>query len=590
MDPYNEIHRNRLFKAAETSFRSLEPYRNLNRGLIEEYAGSGYGNPARPRQEILLNLMNQTVEAYTMALVANRPRIMVSTQKEELGCFAQQYQLALNNYIQQIGLEHKLRQWVLDAFFCVGIIKTHMADTGQVMLSGDVWVDPGKPYASNVSVDNWVYDASATKYAEVKFAGDLYRVPHEDLKSSIYDQDVVKDIQPTSKFGSNEMRLAMVGRGVEVDQDEFEPMVDLADIWCPREGKIYTFPVRSVSTFQMYGPPVAVMDWDGPEFGPYHLLGFGDVPENVMPSSPASHLANLSRLINNLLRKQSKRSRSQKQLHLYSPSGADTAKKIQKGGDDQFIEAQNPEEFNTISVGGVDAALEQFRMSLLNEYNAAAGNPNAMLGLGPSADTVGQEQIIQGGVSNRLAAMKYRVVDSCVRLIRDLGHMLWHDQFLTIKGRVPLEMDGNYSVDMSWTPGDREGDFSDYDLQIDMHSLPYQGPDTKMRTVTDLITKIYAPMSQLLMQQGGSYDLQELTNFFAEMTNTPQLKKIVKFSSPIPDPMSQASTTKDRDVPMPSVSSRTYTRKGSPGTNQGRNVAMQQGWSQIAASQKAGAE
>ena len=120
MNPNNEIERTRVFRAVEWSYKCLEPFRRLVHGLVQEYAGSGYGKDAgRPRFEILCNLMAQTVDAYTMALVANRPRVSVATRRGELRQFAQRFEIALNNLMAEIHLECTLRQSVLDAFFCV---------------------------------------------------------------------------------------------------------------------------------------------------------------------------------------------------------------------------------------------------------------------------------------------------------------------------------------------------------------------------------------------------------------------------------------------------------------------------------------
>lgn len=220
MNPLREQDRDSLFKAMEWSYRQLEPFRNLVHGLVQEYAGSSYGRgTARPRFEILMNLMNQTVDAYTMSLVANRPRVMVSTQKHGLEYFSRHFETAINNLIAEIHLEYTLRQSVLDAFFCMGIVKVHRADSVQVQLESDLWADPGTPFASNVSIDNWVHDVSATKYSRVQFSGDWYRIPFEDLKSDVFDQEVIDemDLRPTSKwgFGEQDERLDRIASGQE---------------------------------------------------------------------------------------------------------------------------------------------------------------------------------------------------------------------------------------------------------------------------------------------------------------------------------------------------------------------------------------
>lgn len=576
MDLYQENERNRLFRAIESSYRGLEPFRKFNCALVEEYAGNGYGG-GNGRPDTYINLMNQAVDAYTMALVANRPRIMTSTQNLGREAFCKRYELAVNHLIEEIGLEYTLRQWVLDAFFCVGIIKCHMADSGLVNLGGDVWMDPGQPFASNVSIDNFVFDMTQKKYSQVRFAGDMYRVPFEDLKQpDLYDQEVVAELQPSSKFYCDTDRLEKISRGWEVDPDEFEPHVDLADIWIPRTGQIWTFAVSNVNQFQLKGKPLAVMPWTGPEGGPYDLLGFNDVPDNIMPTSPASHLSMLSRLVNNLMRKQSRRAKAQRQAHVYSPSGAETAKKIKNAVDDEFIESTEPKDFSTIQVGGVDANTQQLILGTIEMFDRMGGNITAMLGLGAQADTASQEQLIHGAVSKKEASMQYRVVDGAARLIRKLGYMLWTDRFKQIPAKLEIEGAEGYEVDMSWDPDTRDGEFDDYDLNIDLYSMPYSSPSQKIEVINKLVTQIYAPLTQHLVEQGGMIDLQELTELFAGMLNTPQLRKVIKFTSaPPPEPQPE-----EEGPGMPAVTSRNYTRRNVPtgGTMQGRSQAQQMAW------------
>lgn len=577
MDVYDPIARQHLFKAVESSYRNLEPFRNLNRALIEEYAGSGYGHQSKARQEILVNLMNQTVDAYTMALVANRPRIMVSTHQQAFCYFAKQFEIAVNNLIEEIGLESTLRQWVLDAFFCLGVIKIHLAEAGEVQLETDMRMDPGRPFASNVSLDNFVFDSGATRWEQVKFAGDRYRITYEELNSGLFDPEAIKDIQPTSKYSIESERVEMFSRGQAVDPDEVEPMIDLADIWIPKDGKIYTFVVDKVSEFRLKGDPIAVMDWNGPEFGPYHLLAFNDVPENIMPTSPASHLSGLSRLINNIARKQGRRAKSAKRMHTYTPASKDGANRLRKEGDDAWVEVEDVNDIGAVEVGGIDPTAQQFLLGIMEMYDRMAGNLTAMMGLGAQADTVGQEQLIHSAVSNKEASMQYRVVNGSVRVVRDLAHLLWNDKFKVIQGQLPIDGAEGYFVDVTWTPEDREGDFMDYNFNIDLFSMPYQSPAQKVQALNQLITQIYAPLAQVMMSQGGQINLQKLTEIYADMLNLPRLKEVIQFASGADD---YPPPSGSEGAPKSPVSTRNYVRRNVPtgGTVQSRSQVQQQMW------------
>ena len=570
----DEVSRGRLAKSVEVSFRALDPFRKLNSGLIKEYAGNGYGGQRSNEQ--VLNLINQVADAYQLGLAANRPRVLLTAQSPELAYFARHFGVALNTLIEEIGLEFKLRQWVLDALFCVGIIKVHLADSGFVQLEQGRWADPGKPYASNVNLDNWVHDMSATTWDQVKFAGDTYRIPFADLgESDIYDPAVVAELQPTSKSATEGDRLDEIAKGSEVDQDELEPMIDLCDLWIPREGKIFTFALENRHQFQIKGRPLAVLDWDGNELGPYHLLGFNDVPENIMPTSPFSHLSPLSRLINNLYRKQKRQAQRQKEITAYSSAGAEDAKRIQSAEDGAMIAVNDPKEIAQVKYGGVDPGNQAFNIYSLEMFDRMAGNLQAMLGLGAQAGTVGQEELIHGAVSKKVAQMSFRVVDGTTRLVKDLAQMLWNDQFRVSHGRIPV--DGtDYSVDATWTPGDREGMFSDYKIQIDPHSMPYQAPAQRLNALTQLLTQIYLPAAPLLAQAGGTIDMEAITNTYAELMNEPRLRDWIKFvGAPMPDEAGPGD-----EMPGPSNTTRNYVRRSVPsgGSAQSRSQSQQAEW------------
>jgi len=541
-----------LQKSIEWSYRALEPFRNLNQSLVEEYAGPAYGDNGLG--EKFLNKMNQAVDAYTLLLAANRPRVMVSTHQAPLRSFARHFQEAINNHLAEIGLEHTIRQWVMDAFFCIGVVKVHLADSYPVEIENDLWMDPGTPFASNVSLDNFFYDMSARKWTEVKYAGDMYRIPYDDLlaaaEEGIYDPEVVAEMKPTSKFETRHDRLEMFSRGYATDEDEFEPMVDLCDVWIPREAKIYTFPVSRRFEMTIGPKPLAEMDWDA-DHSCYHILGFNDVPENVMPISPAAHLISLDRLINNIARKSAKQAERQQENPIYTPAGSESAKKLQREGDGMWVEVESIQEVGLFRSGGVDPSNQAYMQNLLQFFDTQAGNLTALLGLGSQSSTVGQEQLIHSAGSRKIGQMQYRVMDATTNLIKSLAMMLWEDEFKEVVGRYEIPGAGGLSVDATWKPGEREGKFMDYNFSISPFSMTYKTPTQTVETINSLVTQIFAPMMPMLMEQGGTIDFAALTDLYADLLDTPRLRDIVKFEgapseTPAPSmPTKSASTTRN---------------------------------------------
>ncbi len=581
MDLINvELDRSRLFKAVESSYRTLEPFRMLNKALYQEYAGSGYGARNTTKNATVINLMHQLVEAYQMTLVANRPRVTVDTMQEQLRFFARQYELALNNFIKEIRLEKTLKRWVLDAFFCVGILKIHLAESSVVQLEDNLFANPGQPFVSNVSIDNFVYDTVATNWETIKFAADLYRIPFADLQDEnlFPNQKQVKQLTPDSRTTTTEEKLDSISKGYEVSEGDLEPMIWLADVYIVRERKIYTFAVDNRDQFVLKGEPIAVMEWVGNDNSPYPILGFSEVSENTMPVSPADQVALLARNINNILRKQFRQAERQKDITFVDAADESLGRKVKSAADGAVLTRPPGSDAPTqAKFGGVDPGNQAFLIGAIQLFDRLGGNLTAMLGLGAQADTKGQEELIHGAVGKKAAQMQYQVVDGVVRVIRDVGKLLFLDEAKVIPQRMDIPDAPGYSVDATWTPWDREGAYEDYDLDIDAYSMAYKTPQQKMTAVTALLKEVYAPLQQIFMQQGGTINMQELTDMYADYMNDPNVRRIFQFANAMP-------MGEPEQPGMPATTERNYVRESvsNGGSPQQLAAQEQQNWMSMA--------
>jgi hypothetical protein len=98
-------------------------------------------------------------------------------------------------------------------------------------------------------------------------------------------------------------------------------------------------------------------------------------------------------------------------------------------------------------------------------------------------------------------------------------------------------------------------------------------------------------MGQALTAQGGSINLQALTDVLAEAMDLPRLKQIIQFSTvpQPPNPEAQPGPGEESGVPnMPTT--RNYVRRSvsSGGTPQARSGANQQAWLQSASQPQQG--
>jgi hypothetical protein len=556
----------RLYTAVDASRQALRPFRLNRLKMLREFVGSYY-NAQGAQFEVLVNLLNLTADAYTIGLAARLPRVRVTTPHTNLRAFGYRFQQALNNYIEEIQFNQTCQQIVLDAFFSWGVAKVFLAEWQSLQLLDDVWADPGRPYTCRVSSDDFGLDMSVKDIRRCKFMWDEYRVPWSAvLDDPDFDKSVVKQLSPSSKWERAEEQAQQISSGSMVDNDEYEPMCDLMDIWLPDLEKVGVFS-RHVTA-----KPLKLVD-AGPEGGPYKFLSFAEVPDNVIPTSPAQNLMGLHLLYNGLMRKQARQAKRQKANPTYRPEAVDDAERLKRVNDGDWVKVQDPQGINVIQQGGVDQANMAFSIGVLDLFDRQAGNLRAMAGLGPQAPTLGQEQLIYSASSRKEAKMQQRVHTFVAEVMGSLGHLLWADKAMTIHQSIQLAPGTGATLSIDWTPDKREGDFWQYNFDIEPYSMNYEPPEAKAQKMEQAIGQL-VNLYPILSESGGTINVQELVRHYAEVLHLPELEHIVTFQQPPmvdrPGPAGQQH--------MPAQTTRNYVRRNVPtgGTPDSRSHVMQQ--------------
>lgn len=532
--------RHRLFNAIQQSRDSLRVFRENRLMLVKKYCGEMYGENRSSgdkniKNKKFINFLNLTADIYTMSMSAQNPQVNVETNHRELYGFARHYEVAINNQLNDMRFSETLRDIVLDAFFGIGVAKVFMAADGVQHIVDDIWLDPGKPFVEQISMDDFFFDPEAKKWSNIRFCGNNYQIPKEDLEDEMYDQSVAKFATTSRNRHQNddgEERVSAISDAYGDGEDEFEEMVDLMDVWFPRSGKVITYLAGRPNL-----PPLKETEWEGPEGGPYHILTFTDVPDQVMGVPPAYNVTNLDDMMNRLLRKFDRQSGRQKDITLVGMGKEDEGKRIAHANDSETVPVTDPTAINQISFKGVDQPTLAFSLTAMDLLNKASGNIEAMGGLGASAGTVGQEEMIQSAVSEREAKMQIRVLRFVEEICKVIGYMLWSDEFRTLPGEMKLP-GTDITIPADWEPGYREGDFIDYNFSVTPHSMAYQSPTQKLQSLNQIVQTVIIPMWDAIAQQGGTFDIQQYLKIVAELTNNPSIGEIVQFQNApsIPEP------------------------------------------------------
>jgi hypothetical protein len=346
--------------------------------------------------------------------------------------------------------------------------------------------------------------------------------------------------------------------------DLYADQVWLRDVWLPKTGKLITYGVKSLKVFN-------IVDWDGPDHGPYYTLGFSDVPGNLLPLPPVALWRDLHELGNSLFRKLGRQADSKKTVAAFAGGNDEDAEALKKANDGEGIRysGMKPEQ---ITVGGIDAPTLAFYLQVRDLFSYFAGNIDSLGGLAPATETVGQDRLLSEAASSRLKSMGEATIDYARDIFKALAWYAWTDP---VRQRViakPVK-GTDLSVRRVWSEETREGDFLDFNLDIDVYSMQDDSPSTKLNKIGTALERFVFPILPQVEAQGGKVDIQKLLSIIATLGNVPELSDIVKFSEPPED--GQQPKGNPNPSMKPAHTTRTYERVNRPGgTRHGKDDAM----------------
>ena len=570
-DLANPEKRSRLLKAIRSSRTALEPFRRVRKTLLEDYVGSWY-NESGAQNKTLVNLINQTARIYTVALAANNPKVLVSTSRVDMLPFANRFEVNLTKLIGDMSLDKTFRAIVMDAFFCIGCGVVMMRDTdtrfhGILEAEEDVWLDPGEPWFNRVSLDDLILDMPAREISKMRYCGHRYRADFEKVMDEPGYDKKVKDKLVRSTRTHHDTVGSARDIGSEfgtAEDDDLKDMIWLMDLWIPENNSIVT-----MACDQQDLPPLIERDWIGSQAGPYKFLSLGDVPDNIVPASPAINLKGMHDLLNRLHRRMEDDSDAHRIVNVYPPGTEDDAERLRTAERNSWVRSRSPEQIKQFESGGVDQRDMALATFMLGEYDRFAGNLQAMGGLGQQAATLGQEELIHGNVSKNVADMRMAVVSFASDVILDLGRLMWEDATLELQTSMPIGNTG-ITVDSTWSPDYREGAFEDYDFRVEPYSMVFKTPEQKLQEMFQVLREI-APLWPMFQASGASINAEAIVDEIAKLKNRPEFKRFITFA----DPAEMLGGDENTVRQAANTTRETIRRNVSTGgTDQARNSAM----------------
>jgi len=396
----------KLAEATRQGFNRIKSYRKARSMFVRGYVGQYYKTEAKARGveeagEMPLALIFNAIRATVPHLVMQNPKHGVYTEYPQLKDFAETTAKKLDSVAKQIKLWNTLRSWIVDAFFGFGVAKTGIKESGKFVSVDNINIDPGQVFVETVDLDDFVFDPMAVEplFTDASFTGNRVRVPRQVLLDTTgYDHDLVKKL-PKSPESTDSSKTRNISGADKYGNDYalFRDFVDVVELWIPDAEALITIADPTQGSVQGY---LRETEFHGPEDGPYTYLSFSQpVPGNPIPVAPVSLYYDLQNAANSVFRKSIDQALRQKDVILYNPTNADTAKDIVDAFDGEAIASEDPSAVNTISLGGSNNKNDQMVGTLQTWFNYMAGNPDQMSGLQSDVETATQAQIMQGNAS-----------------------------------------------------------------------------------------------------------------------------------------------------------------------------------------------
>jgi len=279
--------------------------------------------------------------------------------------------------------------------------------------------------------------------------------------------------------------------------------VELLDIWLPDEGVVVTLPGDTDAMTQL----LREREYSGPEFGPYDMFCYARVPDNVMPVPVLSTVRDLAEVINALARKIKRQSERQKDVGVYSMGHEEAAEVIRTAPDGAMVGVPDKNQIDVLSFGGPNESNYKAVAWFRDYYNLIAGNPELLSGAGPQANTLGQDEMNRAAASVRLSDWRAQILAAAASVVRKVAWYEWTDPVTDEELRLALP--SGIEIPVRWSAKAREGDFLDYNFEINPYRRRLRDPEQQYRRTMEWLTNVAIPLSQLGAPQGVMLDVEE---------------------------------------------------------------------------------
>lgn len=517
-DPRNPEQFARLRRAVKNNYRKMKPFREVRRLTVNAARGHYYDTeddtPDAARDSV--NMLDQFQQILIRSFVQSNPRARVTSRT--VPKVAAIFQEHLNKTIREINLIDTLRSAVQESILgYLGIVYCGISPTAN---------DPyGESYCDSIGLPNFVVDMGQTEFAEVDLIGHRFARRIDDLiDNESYDQEVVSKLRGRRSSWSELEDRSDRSR----DDDEEGSLFDWVDIWAilvkPTNQIIYMSDNPGVDA------PLRVESYDGPEFGPYVLLGFDRVPDELMPNSRGALMLDIHDFVNSKYCQIFMKEDQAADFHTYEGGAEEDARRIRDAMDGEVIQVNDNAAVVRRSKPGTNPQALATAIHGRQLFDELSGNLRLLGGVGPIAETATQERLANANASRLVRDMQLQVVEFTKRILQNIAWAEWTHP--TRMRRVEIKTGQNgMAIEELWEPAIREGDFIEHEIDIVPDSMEHRSSAQQLEHLIRAVQGMVIPMMQVPSERPVVLKAPEFLRKYSELDNLPELEQVADYAA-----------------------------------------------------------
>ena len=453
--------------------------------------------------------------------------------KRSLRFFAKRLELRVNQALKEMRFGHRISRGAVQSLFSCGLFKTSMSAKPLRADFEDWQQDPGVPFTDPISMDDWVFDPDCKFLPAAHWQGHMYMLRYVDaLESGEFDNNELARIRNDYMQMIEKLRSSEISRSDPYFGDEYVTYLRLCEVHLKDEKMVVTLPGNPSSTTKF----LKERSYEGPEGGMYDSLGYHYPPDNPLAVPPLAHVMDMHMAINSVVRKIRRRAETAKSFVLASmAAGEKDVKAVRDVSDGDVLQiAADVNHFKQVDLGGNSRDTYDSLAQLREIENWIAGNPEAVGGLKAEAKTLGQDEMKLQQANIRLWQM-----NTCVRtvqreLLQKMAWHIWEDR--STDAELEMSLPSGTKVYLDWQANHREGEFSEYILDVVPYVPQSDNPIQQYQRTMELVNNVLMPLAPLSAQIGVHVDVPALIESMGEKLDLHDLWRWFKVQAPVEQP------------------------------------------------------